>query len=182
MSILTPSQTIGPFFRDALYFPADTELVPAGAPGALTLGGTVRDGTGAGIADALVEIWHAGPDGTFPAGDALAPPTAFRGFGRCATDAQGRYEFRTLRPGPVAGAAPHVAMSVFARGLLQRVITRVYLPEEPANAADPLLASLPAAERETLTAAAVPGGLTFDVRLQGEGETVFLAFVGDGPS
>lgn len=176
MTILTPSQTIGPFFRDALHFPAHAELVPAGTSGALTLAGTVYDGEGAGIADALVEIWHAGPDGTFPAGGVLAPPTGFRGFGRCATDADGRYEFRTLRPGSVDGAAPHLAMSVFARGLLHRVVTRVFLPDEPTNAADPLLASLPESDRATLIAEAVPGGLTFDVRLQGAGETVFLAF------
>ena len=174
----TPSQTIGPFFGFALPFAAGPTVIPAGTPGAIRLTGRLLDGSGDPVPDGLIETWQADPDGRFPrAGDA----TAFRGFGRCPTDGDGWYTIVTLKPGGVltprgARHAPHVALSVFARGLLKRVVTRVFFPDErTANEADPVLASVAdAAARATLVAAPMVGGYRFDIRLQGEGETVFF--------
>jgi protocatechuate 3,4-dioxygenase alpha subunit len=180
----TPSQTIGPFFAVGLPWADGPDVVPAGTPGAVRVGGTVTDGAGDPVPDALVETWQADPAGRFAHPDDPRGPAAagFRGFGRCATDAQGRWAIRTLKPGPLPAPdggveAPHIDVSVFARGLLHRLVTRVYFPDEPdANAADPLLASIqdPAA-RVRLVAVADPGGLRFDIRLQGVQETPFLA-------
>jgi protocatechuate 3,4-dioxygenase alpha subunit len=170
----TPSQTIGPFFSVALPAPDEARLVEPGAPGAITLEGTVRDGAGEPVDDALLEIWQADPTGRF------GPDAALRGFGRCLTDGAGRYAFVTVRPGRVpdpTGAlqAPHIDVSVFARGLLDRLVTRIYFPdEEEANAVDAVLASLPEQGRSSLVAAAVDGGFRFDVHLQGERETTFF--------
>jgi protocatechuate 3,4-dioxygenase, alpha subunit len=178
----TPSQTVGPFFHLALAYDAGPRLAGADRAGALALSGRVLDGEGAPIADAMVEIWQADEQGRLESAgvhDEVAAG-AFRGFGRCATTADGGYEFRTVKPGVVptlggATQAPHIAMSVFARGLLQRVVTRVYFDDEPtANAADPLLAAVAPERRSTLIATAVDGGYRFDVRVQGVDETVFL--------
>lgn len=178
---LTPSQTVGPFFHYALPYDAGPRLVAEGSDGVVRLSGVVLDGEGAPIPDALVEIWQAGPDGIFPEQPGVYDePTAFRGFGRCATDAGGGYEFVTLKPAGVptvdgTAQAPHIAMSVFARGMLRRVVTRVYFDDEAgANASDPLLQELPADRAETLVAARTDGGYRFDVRIQGDHETVFL--------
>ncbi|AGP57995.1 protocatechuate 3,4-dioxygenase subunit alpha [Streptomyces rapamycinicus] len=188
----TPSHTVGPFYGYALPFPGGGEMAPAGHPGAITLHGYVRDGEGAPVPDALVELWQAGPDGSLAgAGGSMRrdPVTGgflgrngvdFTGFGRIATDADGHWTARTLPPGgPAAPAAPYISVCVHARGLLHHLFTRVYFPgNAEANAADPLLASLDPARRETLvaTAASPPGTYRFDIRLQGEGETVFLEF------
>ncbi|WP_275558302.1 protocatechuate 3,4-dioxygenase subunit alpha [Streptomyces sp. 5-6(2022)] len=188
----TPSHTVGPFYGYALPFPGGGEMAPAGHPDAITLHGYVRDGEGAPVPDALVELWQAGPDGSLAgAGGSMRrdPVTGgflgrngvdFTGFGRIATDADGHWTARTLPPGgPAAPAAPYISVCVHARGLLHHLFTRVYFPENAeANAADPLLASLDPARRETLvaTAASPPGTYRFDIRLQGEGETVFLEF------
>jgi protocatechuate 3,4-dioxygenase alpha subunit len=178
---LTPSQTVGPFFHYALPYDAGPRLVPEDAPDAIRLSGAVLDGEGRPVPDALVEIWQAGPDGKFCAHPGLYDePTAFRGFGRCGTDADGGYHFRTLKPAGVPTVdgtpqAPHIAMSVFARGMLRRLVTRVYFDDEaPANAADPLLTGLDPARAATLVACGVDDGYRFDVRMQGEQETVFL--------
>ena len=181
----TPSQTIGPFFAVGLPWADGPEVVGAGAPGAIRIGGTVTDGAGDPVPDALVETWQADPAGRFAHPDDPRGPTAagFRGFGRCPTDAQGRWAIRTLKPGllpaPDGGVeAPHIDVSVFARGLLRRLVTRVYFPDEPdANAADPLLASI-ADPQVRARLVAVPDGddrLRFDIRLQGDQETPFLA-------
>jgi protocatechuate 3,4-dioxygenase alpha subunit len=163
----TPSQTVGPFFSFGLLLEPSAELVPPGSPGAIRIRGAVLDGAGEPVSDALVEIWQADADGAHR-GDF--------GWGRCGTDEQGRFEFVTVKPGPVDGQSPHVSVMVFARGLLKQVLTRLYFPDEgPANAADRVLASLPEADRETLVARAEPDGLRFDVRLQGERQTVFFA-------
>ena len=172
---VTPSQTIGPFFAVGLIWADGSGVVAEGTPGAVRVGGRVTDGAGQPVPDALVETWQADGQGR------LAHP-GFRGFGRCATDAEGRWAVRTLKPGPLPAAdggleAPHLDVSVFARGLLNRLVTRVYFPDEAdANAADPLLASIadPAA-RARLVAVADGDRLWFDIGLQGERETPFLA-------
>jgi protocatechuate 3,4-dioxygenase, alpha subunit len=180
----TPSQTIGPFFAVGLIWADGPDVVPEGTPGAVRIGGRVLDGAGGPVPDALVETWQADPEGRFAHPDDPRGPGAggFRGFGRCATDAEGRWAVRTLKPGPVPAPdggteAPHLDVSVFARGLLHRVVTRIYFPDEvDANAADPLLASIkdPSA-RARLVARAEGDQLRFDIRLQGERETPFLA-------
>lgn len=178
---LTPSQTVGPFYGFGLPYDGGPDLVPAWHPQAISLRGTVYDGEGTPIPDALVEIWQAGPDGAPVTGAAGALRRAsgeFSGFGRCPVDPAGRFAFSTLRPGSVDGAAPYIAVLVFARGLLKPVATRAYFPEEEAaNGADPALSAVDADRRGTLIA--TPDGdraYRFDVRLQGERETVFLAF------
>jgi protocatechuate 3,4-dioxygenase alpha subunit len=175
----TPSQTVGPFLHIALPWPDGPDMVPEGTPGAVVIGGVIRDGEGAVVPDALVETWQADPAGRFAGGSGAS---GFRGFGRCATDAEGRWAVRTLKPGPLPSPdggleAPHLNVSVFARGLLNRLVTRIYFPDEPdANAADPLLASIPD-PRVRVRLVATPDGdrLRFDIRLQGDRETPFLA-------
>jgi protocatechuate 3,4-dioxygenase alpha subunit len=128
-----------------------------------------------------VESWQADPDGRFAhPDDPRGTGVEFRGFGRCPTDAVGDWAILTVRPGPVpdpAGRpqAPHINLSIFARGLLDRVVTRVYLPEEPANAEDPVLSGIDEARRGTLIAVPADDGLRFDVRLRGPGEAVFFS-------
>jgi protocatechuate 3,4-dioxygenase, alpha subunit len=188
---ITPSQTVGPFLAIGLPWPDGPNVVPLGTPDAIVIEGCVYDGAGQPVPDALVETWQADPASRFdhpddPRGRAV-PPAGFRGFGRCATDPAGNYRIVTLRPGPLPRPdggmeAPHLDVSVFARGLLDRVVTRIYFSDEThADSADPVLASIADAERRaTLIAAAVPGlngagrHFRFDVRLQGEGETVFF--------
>jgi len=186
---LTPSQTAGPFFAISLPWADGPYVVPEGTPGAITIGGTVLDGAGAPVTDAMVETWQADPGGRFahpddPRGSSGTP--GFRGFGRCLTDKAGRYRVVTLRPGrlpsvkgegAVGGGweAPHLDVSVFARGLLDRLVTRIYFPdEEAANQADPVLGAIAdPGRRATLVAVAqagLPGEFRFDIRLQGEGE------------
>jgi protocatechuate 3,4-dioxygenase, alpha subunit len=174
----TPSQTIGPFFAVGLPWPDGPDVVADGTPSALWIGGQVTDGAGEPVPDALVETWQADPAGRFAGGSGAS---GFRGFGRCATDAEGRWAVRTLKPGPLPAPggleAPHLNVSVFARGLLNRLVTRIYFPDEPdANAADPLLASIPD-PRVRVRLVATPDGdrLRFDIRLQGDRETPFLA-------
>jgi protocatechuate 3,4-dioxygenase alpha subunit len=167
----TPSQTIGPFFRFGLDWLAAEDLVTPGSPGALTLAGRVLDGAGLGVPDAMVEIWQAGPDGAF------GPAGGWNGFGRSLTGAEGDYRFTTVRPGPAEpGVAPHIDVTVFARGLLQRLVTRLYLPGEAANASDPLLLAVDEERRGTLVARSGPAALYFDIRLQGDRETVFFGW------
>ena len=181
---VTPSQTIGPFFAVGLPWPDGPNVVPEGTPGAVRVGGRVVDGAGDPVPDALIETWQADPEGRFAHPDDPRGPAAsgFRGFGRCPTDAEGRWAIRTVRPGPLPAPgggleAPHINVSVFARGLLNRLVTRVYFPDEPeANAADPVLASIPeAAARARLVAMAEGDRLRFDLHLQGDQETPFLA-------
>ncbi|MCA2218300.1 protocatechuate 3,4-dioxygenase subunit alpha [Jidongwangia harbinensis] len=178
----TPGQTVGPFFHYALPYPRGAELVPPGSPGAIRLHGHVVDGNGDPVPDALLELWQADPDGrVVRAGGSLRRDGwTFTGWGRAATDAAGHYSFATLPPGPTEpGRAPFFALTVFARGLTDRLCTRAYLPGDPAAlAADPLLSGLPAERRATLIATPDDRGLVFDVRLQGARETVFLSFPG----
>jgi protocatechuate 3,4-dioxygenase, alpha subunit len=170
----TPSQTVGPFFACGLSWMDGRDLVAPGAPGAVSLVGRVLDGDGAGVPDALVEIWQADASGRF--GEESG--AGWTGFGRCPTDDDGGYRFTTVKPAPVDGdQAPHIDVSVFARGLLQRLVTRVYFPdEERANRTDPVLASVDGQARRTLVATAEGDVLRFDIHLQGDAETVFFEY------
>ena len=179
----TPGQTVGPFYGYALPFEKDNELLAPGSPGSIRLQGTVYDGAGHTIPDAILEIWQPDAQGNVvqKTGSLVRDGYTFTGFGRSAVGNTGVFTFTTVNPGPTeAGAAPFIAVAVFARGLMNRLFTRIYLPEnEAALAADPLLSSLDPERRKTLIARRDPdGGLTWDVRLQGEGETVFLDFEG----
>jgi protocatechuate 3,4-dioxygenase alpha subunit len=177
----TPGQTIGPFFHYALPFDHDRELVPAGAAWAVRLHGYVRDAAGEGLPDALLEIRQADAEGVVPEveGSLRRDGTTFTGWGRSHTDRNGHYWFSTLEPGPTAAGGPRfIAVTVFARGLLDRLFTRVYLPtESEALADDPLLSTLDEVDRCRLTAVRDgAASLRFDVHLQGNDETPFLSF------
>ena len=183
---LTPSQTVGPFLHLVLADPSEAFAVPEGTAGGFWLRGTVIDGNGEAVFDALVETWQADPSGRFdhpedPRGAQPPERIGCSGFGRCATDDEGNWAIFTVKPGSLPGLngavhAPHLAVSVFARGLLDRVVTRVYFAdEEEANAADSVLATLPdPSRRATLLAEVSDDGYRFDVRLQGDDETVFF--------
>jgi len=176
----TPGQTVGPFFAYGVEYPKMHQVAFPHSPGAILLAGTVRDGAGSPIPDAFLEIFGADADGTVPRarGAFRRDDHTFTGFGRAFTDDDGHYEFWTRNPGATAGRAPFFAVVVYARGLPDKLHTRIYLPEdEQALEADALLASLSADERATLIATRTPEGhLHHDIRLQGEKETVFLAF------
>jgi protocatechuate 3,4-dioxygenase, alpha subunit len=180
----TPSQTIGPFFHDALLERDLTELVSPDHPGAISISGLVYDGAGEPVTDAMVEISQAGPVSFEEDPNTL--DGGFSDWGRSGTSDGGRFSFVTLKPAPVPDAdgtpqAPHVNVVVFARGLLRQVVTRLYFPDEgEANAGDPVLSSIEdAGLRETLVARNEGGGAyRFDVRLQGEGQTAFFEFAG----
>lgn len=179
----TPSQTVGPYFALGLTWEDGAHVVPPETPGAFWVRGRILDGAGDPVPDAVVETWQCDPDGHFPRDvDPKGTGSGFRGLGRCGTDADGGYAIWTVKPGRVPdregrAQAPLLAVSVFARGLLNRVVTRIYFGDEAeANAADPVLAALPPDRRATLIAQpGDDGSYTFDVRLQGENETVFFA-------
>ena len=179
---LTPTagQTVGPFFGYALPYAAGSELVPPGSPEAIRLHGRVLDGAGQPVPDALLELWQVGADGVVSreAGSLRREGFTFTGWGRAETDNDGRYVFSTVTPGAsVPGAAPFFAVTVFARGLLNRLFTRAYLADDQAALnADALLSSLDPERRETLLARPDENGYVFDIRLQGPGETVFLTY------
>jgi protocatechuate 3,4-dioxygenase, alpha subunit len=176
----TPGQTIGPFFGYALPFDRCNELVPPGSAGAIRLHGVVTDGAGAPVPDALLEIWQADADGVVPTatGSLRRDGWTFTGWGRAGTDEDGRYSFTTVKPGAVQpDSAPFIAMTVFARGLLNRLFTRAYMPGDRIGQ-DRLLSTVPADRRHTLVAVPDEHGLRFDIRLQGEDETVFLRYPG----
>ncbi|CAN5270683.1 protocatechuate 3,4-dioxygenase subunit alpha [soil metagenome] len=174
----TPGQTVGPFFHYALPFAGDRDLIAPGSTGAIRLSGTVCDGVGTPVPDALIEIWQADPAGRIPhrTGTFRRDGQTFTGFGRASTDREGEYAFTTVMPGAVGGSLPFFAVTVFARGLLDRLFTRAYLPLGDA-APDALLTSL--GERATaLIAEPDEWGLRFDITLQGDRETPFLAYPG----
>ncbi|MGW0085729.1 protocatechuate 3,4-dioxygenase subunit alpha [Streptomyces sp. NPDC003393] len=185
----TPSHTVGPFYGYALPFPGGEEIAPLGHPDTITVHGYVYDGEGRPLPDALLEVWGPGPDGELPAvdGSMRRDPASggflgrngveFTGFGRIQTDSDGHWYVRTLRPGARGSNAPYLSLCVFARGLLVHLFTRIYLPGDAATAADPLLSRLDEQRRGTLIAGDEGNGTyRFDIRLQGEGETVFLEF------
>ena len=183
---LTPSQTVGPYFSMRLPWPEGPYVVAGDAPGAVTVYGRLYDGAGDPIPDGLIETWQAGPDGRFahpddPRGPVPDGDLRFRGFGRCPTGHDGTYKIVTLKPGPLPAGdgrteAPHIDVSVFARGMLDRSVTRIYFPDEPAaNDNDPVLQTVPADRRHTLIAAPAGNGyLRFDIHMQGDNETVFF--------
>jgi protocatechuate 3,4-dioxygenase, alpha subunit len=218
--MITPSQTVGPFFAMRLPWPGGPFVVAEGTTGAITIVGRLLDGAGNAIPDGLIETWQADPDGRFahpddPRGPSPSGYRSFRGFGRCPTAPDGSYRIVTVKPGPLpdplgpdgggtgdgvrdgvadavwdavwdgvgggAAEAPHLDVSVFARGLLNRVVTRMYFPDEAeANAADPVLSSIAEPDRRAgLIAVPEPGPaaggvLRFDIYLQGDRETVFF--------
>ena len=174
----TTSQTAGPYWH-LIDFPDWADLLRADGPNVgieggerIVLTGCVTDGQGLPVIDGMVELWQADPEGRYDG--------AFHGFGRCATDAEGMFRFVTLKPGAVAGRgnqtqAPHVALTLFARGLMRHLTTRLYFAGDVLNETDPVLQSIDPARRGTLIARlAAPGEWRLDIRLQGEGETVFL--------
>lgn len=181
----TPSQTVGPYFAIGLPWPEGPYVVPAGTPGAIRISGVVYDGDGDPVPDNMIETWQADADGAFADLYDHGNPSGidgFRGFARCGyEDGNGSYEIITVKPGRVPGPggalqAPHIDVSVFARGLLHRCVTRIYFADEPdANHKDPVLRSVPADRRETLLAQPADDGYRFDINLQGPGETVFFA-------
>jgi len=176
----TPGQTAGPFFGLGLPYPGDSELVRPTHPGAVGLHGTVYDGAGCAIPDALVEIWQPDGHGRIPRapGSLRRDGSTFTGFGRAATDAGGHYRFTTLIPGASGVGRPFFAIAVFARGLLHRLCTRAYLPDVDFEA-DPLLSTVDAARRDTLVCVESGTDYRFDIHLQGPNETVFLTYRDD---
>jgi protocatechuate 3,4-dioxygenase, alpha subunit len=202
MSEITPSQTVGPFFAYGLspkgraqWDPngtyawketaGDNLITPDASGQKIRVEGIVYDGDGKAITDAMLEIWQADAQGRYasPCDTRALPNSQFMGFGRSATDKTGVFSFDTIKPGAVPGPngkaqAPHVMFCIFSRGMLRQVYTRMYFPDEAANASDPILAVVPEDRRGTLIARKeMRGGLpvyTFDIRVQGENETVFF--------
>ena len=162
----TPSQTVGPYLQIGLPWPDGSDVVPEGTPGRIRLYGRVFDGEGEVIPDALIETWQADPDGRFG--------TDFRGFGRSPTNDEGEWEIFTVKPGRVDDLqAPHIDVNVFARGMLNRCVTRIYFADED-NGGDPVLETVPEDRRGTLIVEPGEDGYRFDVHVQGDRETVFF--------
>ncbi len=191
MSDLTPSQTVGPYFAIGLAphgikwnASIGNNLVTPDASGErIRIEGRVLDGDGQPINDSMLEIWHADAAGRYahPADGRALPNATFKGFGRTGTDENGAYVFETIKPGPVPGPdgtvqAPHIVVAVFSRGMLRHQYTRIYFSDEAANATDPVLALVPPDRRATLVAERAPdrAAYAFDIRIQGEDETVFF--------
>lgn len=194
MNHITPSQTVGPFFKYGLtpvgqydWNDAFTNnlVTPDVSGDRIRIEGRVFDGDGVPVPDCMLEIWQADSQGRFadPKDKRALPNAKFRGFGRCATDANGAFAFDTIMPGQVADPdgkpqAPHILLAVFARGMLRHFYTRIYFGGEAANEDDPVLALVPADRRATLIAAREPGNgnalYRLDLRLQGDNETVFF--------
>lgn len=184
MLISTPSQTVGPFFAILVPEQGRLSLATDGTPGQrIMLEGAVRDGAGRSVPDALVEIWQANAAGRYSHPDdarTTEPDGTFDGFGRVHADAEGCFAVETIKPGPVPGPggrlqAPHLLVGLFARGLLTRLVTRIYFDDEPANRDDPILAEVAPDRRPTLVAEhRGEGRYTHTIALQGTGETVFF--------
>ncbi|KQW19291.1 protocatechuate 3,4-dioxygenase subunit alpha [Afipia sp. Root123D2] len=193
MTKITPSQTVGPYFKYGLTpggsyhwndaFGNDL-LTPDVSGERIRIVGRVFDGDGKVVPDSMLEIWQADAQGRFadPQDTRGVPNSAFKGFGRCGTSPDGEFSFHTIKPGVVPGPkgkpqAPHIVMAVFARGMTQQTMTRIYFEGDAANAGDPILALVPADRHATLIAKREPGEgsvYRFDVHLQGDGETVFF--------
>jgi protocatechuate 3,4-dioxygenase alpha subunit len=182
----TTSQTIGPYLRIGLEWMVIEDLAPQGVKGEpVRIEGRVLDGDGKPVNDAAVEVWQANGQGKYASPeDSQEKPLepGFRGFGRSLTDEAGAFRFRTVKPGRVPGPggklqAPHLSVTVFMRGLLKQLLTRMYFPDDPANADDPVLELVPAERRSTLIARKrADGTLEWNLVLQGKNETVFFDF------
>ena len=191
---ITPSQTVGPYFAYGLT-PGDkyewndafsNNLITTDVTGErIRIEGRVFDGDGAVVPDCMLEVWQADAQGRFadPQDKRALPNASFRGFGRVGTNKDGDYAFDTIKPGPVPDPdgkpqAPHILLAVFARGMLMHLYTRIYFDGEAANAADPVMALVPTERRNTLIARREAGNgnavYRFDIRLQGDNETVFF--------
>ena len=175
----TPSQTVGPYFAIGLPWETGPYAIDPGAAGAIRIRGTVYDGAGEPVPDSLIETWQADPDGRFAdvhGHGGSSELEGFRGFARYGMeDGDGSFEIVTVKPGRVGDQAPHIDMSVFARGMLNRCVTRIYFADEQeANAGDPVLATVPVDRRVTLLATPFDGGYRFDIHLQGPNETIFF--------
>jgi protocatechuate 3,4-dioxygenase, alpha subunit len=189
---ITPSQTVGPFFKYGLTpggqydwndaFTGDM-ITPDATGERIRVEGRVFDGDGQPVPDCMLEVWQADSQGRFadPQDKRALPNASFRGFGRCGTDKEGNYAFETIKPGAFPDPdgkpqAPHILVAVFARGMLRHLYTRVYFSDEAANTSDPVLALVPADRRATLIAQREQGKPVYrlDVRLQGDNETVFF--------
>ena len=178
----TASQTVGPYLHIGLNWLTTPRIAAPECPGEhVVIRGRVLDADGRGVNDALVEIWQADHNGKYahPDDERDVPLTpGFRGFGRVPTDSDGQFEFQTIKPGTLpdqegATQAPHLMVSVFMRGILKQFRTRIYFPDEPLNAKDPVLKLVPAERRGTLVARRSAGNvLEWDVHLQGPDETV----------
>ena len=184
----TGHQTVGPFLHIGLAWLNTDRIAPPGVQGErVTIRGRMLDGDGTGVNDGMIEIWQANAQGKYAHPEdsqkkSLEP--SFRGFGRIPTNARGAFRFSTIKPGRVPGPggssqAPHLVVAVFMRGSLKHLATRIYFPDEAANAADPILTLVPPARRGTLVAKRVTGrkgALEWNVVLQGKNETVFFDF------
>jgi protocatechuate 3,4-dioxygenase alpha subunit len=186
---LTTSQTVGPFFHDCL-LRADAVITHLATPATIgeriRIEGRILDGDGVGVPDAMIELWQANAYGRYqhPADTRDLPlDPSFTGYGRSGTDSEGRFVFETIRPGPVpfdhtSMQAPHLCITIFGRGLLNHLITRIYFDDQPANASDPILLLVPAERRATMIAmrvgASEPVVFQHTLLLQGASETVFL--------
>jgi protocatechuate 3,4-dioxygenase alpha subunit len=182
----TGNQTVGPYLHIGLNWLVTRDIAGRGVKGErVTVSGRLLDGDGVGVSDGLIETWQANSHGKYAhAEDRQAKPLerGWRGFGRIPTDAQGSFRFSTIKPGRVPGPdgkpqAPHLVVSVFMRGLLKHLATRMYFPDELANAEDPILKLVPAARRTTLIAKRkAKGALEWNLFLQGRNETVFFDY------
>ncbi len=180
----TPSQTVGPFFSIGMDKLNRANIAEGNAGECIQINGRILDGDGQPVPDAVLEIWQADAEGRYhhPEHSGTTDATSFFGFGRIPTGESGCFSFSTIKPGPVPRPdgkpnAPHLEISIFMRGLLQRLITRLYFPDEPLNAADAVLLAVPESRRATLIARkAQPqeNSLEWDVCLQGKDETVFF--------
>jgi protocatechuate 3,4-dioxygenase, alpha subunit len=184
----TTSQTVGPFFSIGFsWFTPDNLAGPGVSGERITIEGRVLDGDGHPVPDAIIELWQANSHGKYAHPEdsqEKALEKGFTGFGRIPTDAEGKFRFTTIKPGQVPGSgadnqlqSPHIAVSVFARGLLRRLVTRIYFPDEPANSTDFALNLVDPTRRATLIAkktSAPSGPLEWNVILQGSNETVFF--------
>lgn len=173
----TPSQTVGPYLHIGLPWPDGPDVVPAETQDAIEVSVTVVDGNRTPMPDVMIETWQADADGRFdhpddPRGPAAPVPAGFRGFGRAVADSTGTARIRTIKPGSLPAEndsveAPHIDLAIFARGMLDRLVTRIYFPDETdANASDPVLSALGARQREKLVARSTDTGYHLDVVLQ----------------
>jgi protocatechuate 3,4-dioxygenase alpha subunit len=184
--LLTAAQTVGPFVSIGFEKASVPDVAPAGVAGErVVITGKIVDGDGLPVTDAVIETWQANSYGKYAHPDDAQEKLLednFKGFGRVLTDGQGGFRLSTIKPGKVAGPdgkeqAPHITVVIFMRGLLKQLMTRIYFPDDAANAADPVLSRVPAARRTTLIATkSADGSLQWNVHLQGANETVFFDY------